>query len=72
MHLNWKLLIGGIFTVGLVGLIVGPSSRSQEPADGKTHIRYWQITGQKDVESYPVRAFNDLQDQIVIEATSIP
>ncbi|MBC8401420.1 MAG: ABC transporter substrate-binding protein [Candidatus Marinimicrobia bacterium] len=72
MATDWKYLTVGLLTgiILLLFVLVRPDSEIID--DGKTHIRYWQITGQKDVESYPVRAFNALQDQIVIEATSIP
>jgi len=70
--MNLKWVIGGLSLVGLIAFLIAPVSSSADPDDGKIHIRYWQVTGQKDVESYPVRAFNGLQDQIVVDATAIP
>ncbi len=40
--------------------------------DGKIHIDYWFITGQKETQPYQVKAFNASQDRIVVHATAIP
>ncbi len=65
-----SIIIPLIIMVVMLIIFISPSVETAN--DGKTHIRYWQITGQKEVESYPVRAFNAKQDQIVVEATAIP
>jgi len=41
-------------------------------ADGKLHLRYWTITGAKDVVPYYAGSFNRMQDSIIVETTPIP
>ncbi len=45
---------------------------NKAPDDGKIHLDYWFVTGQKEEIPYPVRRFNEMQDSIVVEATAIP
>lgn len=42
------------------------------PADGKIHLHYWTITGQKDVVPYFARSFGEMQSRVVVETTPIP
>ena len=42
------------------------------PSDGKIHLRYWAITGMKDVVPFFARSFGDLQSRILVETTPIP
>lgn len=72
----WKRILQIVSAIVMVLIIFlllfGDFSREGKYNDGKTHVQYWFITGQKEEVPYSVRKFNSLQDSIVIEATSIP
>jgi multiple sugar transport system substrate-binding protein len=62
------LVLGAFAVVGFLFWDPDPV----EPADGKTHIRYWYIVGAEDDVPYHARRFNEVQDSIVVHATPIP
>jgi ABC-type glycerol-3-phosphate transport system substrate-binding protein len=45
---------------------------AEKKSDGKIHIRYWYVTGAKEVVPYHVSKFNASQDSIVVEPTALP
>lgn len=46
---------------------------AEAPAeDGKIHLSYWHLVGQKEVELYSVKLFNEIQDSIEVHPTAIP
>lgn len=64
----------GFFALTLAGLwlMFGYSPTPEPPDDGKIHIQYWFLTGQKEQEPYTVKTFNAMQDSIVVDAVAIP
>ena len=40
--------------------------------DGRIHLEYWTMTGQKDQISYAVDHFNQMQDRIVVKQVVVP
>jgi ABC-type glycerol-3-phosphate transport system substrate-binding protein len=64
-------LLLALGAAGVVALLAWNPARP-EPADGRTHIRYWYIVGAEDAVPYHARRFNEVQDSIVVEATPIP
>ncbi|RPH33055.1 ABC transporter substrate-binding protein [bacterium] len=55
-----------------VAFFVWDAMSPAAPADGKIHLRYWTITGMKDVIPYYAESFGKAQDRIVVETTPIP
>ena len=58
------LLCIGVF---LIYLMIAPPDRSAN--DGKTHVRYWFVSGPDEQIPYPVTQFNKTHKDIVIDAT---
>jgi multiple sugar transport system substrate-binding protein len=52
--------------------LVWDSLPPPSPVDGKVHLRYWTITGMKDVVPEFARSFSRTNDSIVVETTPIP
>ncbi|MBC8193519.1 MAG: ABC transporter substrate-binding protein [FCB group bacterium] len=64
-----SIILGFVIVIGLVFW----SSPSEEVyTDGKIHINYWYNVGQEDVIPWPVTAFNESQDRIVVHPVAIP
>lgn len=57
---------------GPVMFLVWDSLPPPVPDDGKVHLRYWTITGMKDVIPEFARSFGRTHDSIVVETTPIP
>jgi ABC-type glycerol-3-phosphate transport system substrate-binding protein len=57
---------------GPVMFLVWDSLPPPVPDDGKVHLRYWTITGMKDVIPEFARSFGRTHDNIVVETTPIP
>ena len=55
-----------------VAFLVWDATPQTAPADGKIHLRYWTITGMKDVVPYYSESFTRVQDRIFVETTPIP
>lgn len=55
-----------------VVFLVWDSLPSPVPADGKLHLRYWTITGMKDVIPFFARSFGEVRPDVVVETTPIP
>ena len=56
----------------IIGLVFWSSPRSNDYTDGKIHINYWYNVGQEDVIPWPVIAFNESQERIVVHPVAIP
>ena len=61
-----------LFCIGafLIYLMIVPPDRSVN--DGKTHVRYWFVSGPDEQIPYRVTQFNKTHKDIVIDATPIP
>jgi multiple sugar transport system substrate-binding protein len=57
---------------GVVLFFVFTAPTRVVPHDGKLHLRYWMITGMKEIIPYYATSFNAMQDSIVVETTPIP
>jgi len=55
-----------------LGLIFWGSPEEVVYKDGKIHFNYWYNVGQEDVIPWPVIAFNESQDRIVVHPVAIP
>lgn len=68
------LTLGGvILAIGVpVIFLVWDSMPPPVQKDGKIHVRYWTITGMKDVVPEFARSFSRTSDSIVVETTPIP
>ena len=67
-----KKLVWTAGAIALIWLLFGYSTEKPVPDDGKIHIRFWHLTGQKEQEPYTVEKFNASQDRIVVESVAIP
>ncbi|MFH1851761.1 MAG: ABC transporter substrate-binding protein [Candidatus Neomarinimicrobiota bacterium] len=72
MTAGWKFFIGIIVAMLVIGLFWWQAPAPVENDDGKIHLQYWYITGQKESPPYYVEAFNAMQSEIVVEALAIP
>ena len=68
----FKKIVLGIFIIGVLWFLFAYSPDKTTPVDGKIHINYWTLTGQKDQTSYAVDEFNKIQDRIVVNRIVIP
>jgi multiple sugar transport system substrate-binding protein len=68
------LTIGGLLLLigAPVAFLVWDSIPPTVPRDGKIHLRYWTITGMKDVVPEFARSFGRTHEGIVVETTPIP
>ena len=67
-----KGLTFALLALVILVLLVSTPFTTNEPSDGRTHIRYWYIVGADDDVPPTVRRFNETQDSIVVHATPIP
>ncbi len=61
-----------ILGAAVLWLLFGYSPTPPPPNDGKIHIQYWFLTGQKEQTPFTVQKFNSMQDSIVVEPVAIP
>ena len=66
-----KTVIGIVIMV-VVWFLFSYSGESKIYDDGKIHIQYWTLTGQKDQVSYVVDRFNSIQDRIFVHRVVVP
>lgn len=66
-----NIMLGAVLILTLI-FVVAYSLDPPEFKDGKIHVDYWFITGQKENMPYQVKEFNASQDRIVVDATAIP
>jgi multiple sugar transport system substrate-binding protein len=62
----------GIVLLATLWLLFIYSPTKAPPDDGKIHIQYWLLTGQKEEIPYYVTKFNTIQDSIVVDLVFIP
>lgn len=67
-----KTISGSILALATLWLMFGYSPTTTPPDDGKIHIEYWYLTGQKEQTPYTVQKFNASQDSIVVDPVAIP
>ncbi len=65
-----KVASGIILAAIVAGFLFMPSSK--KPDDGKIHLQYWYVSGDKEQIPYHVREFNSSQDSIVVDCTPLP
>jgi ABC-type glycerol-3-phosphate transport system substrate-binding protein len=65
-----KLAAGIIAVIVIMAALFVPTAKKKD--DGKIHIRYWYVTGAKELVPYHVSKFNASQDRIVVEPTALP
>lgn len=65
-----KLAAGIIAVIVIMAALFIPTAEKKD--DGKIHIRYWYVTGAKELVPYHVSKFNASQDRIVVEPTALP
>ncbi len=65
-----KICGGILFAVVIVGFLFMPSSK--KPSDGKIHLQYWYVSGDKEQIPFHVKEFNASQDSIVVDCTPLP
>jgi len=68
---QWGKSVSILAALTLLFILFWPGKQSPSK-DGKTHLTYWFITGQKEELPYPVAKFNAAQDTVVVEAIAIP
>lgn len=68
----FKKISLGILILVVVWFLFGYSPDETAFDDGKVHINYWRLTGQKDQTTYLVNKFNKSQDRIFVHTTDIP
>ena len=61
-----------ILGIAMLWLLFGYSPEKPLPDDGKIHVEYWYLTGQKEQTPYTVLEFNKSQDRIVVDPVAIP
>ena len=62
----------GFFAIAVAWFLFGYNPEEKVYDDGKIHIEYWTMTGQKDQVSYVVDSFNEMQDRIVVKRVVVP
>jgi ABC-type glycerol-3-phosphate transport system substrate-binding protein len=62
----------GVIIITVIWFLFGYSPEPTLLDDGKIHINYWRLTGQKDQTSYVVDEFNKSHDRIVVHPIDIP
>ena len=67
-----KKIALGILVIIVFWFLFGYSPDKTITPDGKIHITYWRLTGQKDQTTYAVDEFNKFQDRIVVHTVEIP
>ena len=61
-----------IFSLTVLWFLFAYEPEPKPVDDGRIHIEYWTMTGQKDQISYAVDRFNEMQDRIVVKRVVIP
>jgi multiple sugar transport system substrate-binding protein len=64
------LWVVGIAAMAVFFAITAPTQTV--PSDGKVHLRYWMITGMKEIMPRYATTFSASQDTITVETTLIP
>jgi len=67
-----KKIVIGLLIIAVIWFLFGYSPEEKVYDDGKIHIEYWTMTGQKDQVSYAVDRFNEIQDRIVVKRIVVP